>query len=87
MATASLTSTRPLRAPQTSLFISTRLASAVHYEVSLSHQTHPCTVGRALGSARVRDLWTHKDLGVFERSFTAENVPIHGTAFLKITPL
>jgi alpha-galactosidase len=38
------------------------------------------------GSATVRDLWTHKNLGTFATGFTATNVPIHGTRLLKVTP-
>lgn len=35
---------------------------------------------------QVRNLWTQKDLGVFNNSFEIE-VPYHGVALLKITPL
>jgi alpha-galactosidase len=35
-------------------------------------------------SAKVRDLWEHKDLGVMHDSYTAE-VPKHGVAFIKIS--
>jgi alpha-galactosidase len=34
-------------------------------------------------SARVRDLWAHKDLGTFKESFTAE-VPRHGVVMVRI---
>ena len=34
-------------------------------------------------SARIRDLWEHKDLGHFEGSFTA-NVPAHGVVLLHV---
>ncbi|HEX3046011.1 MAG TPA: glycoside hydrolase family 27 protein [Bacillota bacterium] len=36
------------------------------------------------GTAMVRDLWSHKDLGVFKDSFTAK-APSHGVVMLKIT--
>lgn len=36
------------------------------------------------GKFTVRDLWTQKDLGVFENSFEAQ-VPYHGVVLLKIT--
>jgi alpha-galactosidase len=38
------------------------------------------------GSAKVRDLWANKDLGTFDGSFTANDVPIHGTRLFKVTP-
>ncbi|PCE14868.1 hypothetical protein AUC47_01610 [Microbacterium sp. SZ1] len=38
------------------------------------------------GSAKVRDLWSKKNLGTADGSFTAESVPIHGTRLLKVTP-
>jgi fibronectin type 3 domain-containing protein len=37
----------------------------------------------ATGSATVRDLWAHADLGTFSDSFTT-NVPAHGVVLLKI---
>jgi alpha-galactosidase len=36
------------------------------------------------GAGAVRDLWAHKDLGVFKDSYTAK-VPSHGVVMLKIT--
>ena len=36
-------------------------------------------------NAHVRDLWAHKDLGVFEGSFTVASLPSHGTAMLMLT--
>jgi alpha-galactosidase len=36
------------------------------------------------GSANVRDLWEHKDLGSFDRSFSTE-VPPHGVALIRIS--
>jgi alpha-galactosidase len=38
------------------------------------------------GAARVRDLWEHKDLGIYHRSFSAV-VPGHGVVMVRITPL
>jgi alpha-galactosidase len=35
------------------------------------------------GSATVRDLWSHKNLGSFKASYTAE-VPRHGAVLLKV---
>ena len=36
-------------------------------------------------SAAVRDLWAHADLGSFANSYTATNIPAHGSVLLKIT--
>lgn len=33
----------------------------------------------------MHDIWAQKDVGVFTGSYTALNVPFHGTAFLKLT--
>jgi hypothetical protein len=38
------------------------------------------------GSATVRDLWAHKNLGRADSGFTASDVPIHGVRLLKVTP-
>ncbi|MCM3779226.1 X2-like carbohydrate binding domain-containing protein [Microbacterium hydrocarbonoxydans] len=38
------------------------------------------------GSAKVRDLWSKKNLGTVDGSFTAESVPIHGARLLRVTP-
>ncbi len=35
--------------------------------------------------ARVTDLWTHKDLGVFEKEFNRE-IPFHGAGLYRISP-
>lgn len=35
-------------------------------------------------NAHVRDLWLHRDVGVFREQY-ATKVPSHGTAFLRIT--
>jgi alpha-galactosidase len=37
------------------------------------------------GSALVRDLWSHTDLGSFDGSYTAASVPSHGVVMLKIS--
>ena len=37
-------------------------------------------------SAVVYDVWARKQLGSFVGTFTASNVPHHGTAFLRLTP-
>jgi len=37
------------------------------------------------GSVAVRDIWNLKDLGTFTTSYTAQNVPYHGTSFLRLT--
>ena len=49
--------------------------------------TNPVTVsfkdiGRQ-GSAKVRDLWSHKDLGSFTSGYIAE-VPRHGAVLVKV---
>ncbi len=36
-------------------------------------------------SLTVQDVWSGEDLGVFADSFTAKNVPYHGSAFLRLT--
>jgi len=38
------------------------------------------------GPARVTDLWTHKDLGVFEKEFS-QKVPFHGAGLYRVTPV
>ncbi|MEU8227372.1 X2-like carbohydrate binding domain-containing protein [Kribbella sp. NPDC048915] len=38
------------------------------------------------GAAKVRDLWARKDVGTFASSYTAKDVPIHGTRLFKVTP-
>jgi alpha-galactosidase len=42
-------------------------------------------IGLSNGQATVRDLWQHADLGSFNGSYTAANVPSHGVAMLRIT--
>jgi alpha-galactosidase len=41
-------------------------------------------LGLPAGSATVRDLWSHADLGTFSGSYTAASVPSHGVVMLKI---
>jgi alpha-galactosidase len=41
-------------------------------------------VGLSSGSASVRDLWQHADLGTFTGSYTGMNVPSHGVVLLRI---
>jgi len=36
-------------------------------------------------SAVVRDLWTHKDIGVFTGNYTSPNIDSHGVMMLNIT--
>jgi len=38
-------------------------------------------------SAKVRDLWLHQDLGIYQNSFTGQDVEAHSVLFLKITPV
>jgi alpha-galactosidase len=42
-------------------------------------------LGLPAGSASVRDLWLHADLGAFTASYTATTVPAHGVVMLRIT--
>ena len=35
----------------------------------------------------IRDLYALEDLGVFENTFVAEKVPVHGVQMLRITPI
>ena len=37
-------------------------------------------------SVEVFDIWQGKSLGTHELSYTAANVAMHGTAFLRLTP-
>lgn len=39
------------------------------------------------GGVAVYDIWEQKEVGVFHGSYTAKQVPLHGTAFLRLTPL
>jgi hypothetical protein len=40
----------------------------------------------SFASMHVRDLWTQRDLGSFEGSWTADDVPGHGVAMIRATP-
>jgi alpha-galactosidase len=42
-------------------------------------------LGLPAGTALVRDLWAHMDLGSFSDSYTSAGVPSHGVVMLKIT--
>ena len=42
-------------------------------------------LGLPAGSATVRDLWSHTDLGSFTDSYTAMSIPSHGVTMVKIT--
>jgi alpha-galactosidase len=55
-----------------------RNASAASMTVSFMQ------IGLSSGSASVRDLWQHTDLGMYSGSYTATNVPSHGVAMLRI---
>jgi alpha-galactosidase len=36
------------------------------------------------GKLKVRDLWLHRDLGKFKKSFTGKNIPVHGCQVILI---
>jgi len=40
----------------------------------------------ASGTAEIRDLFEHKDLGIFTGTFSAANIPPHGSVILKVVP-
>lgn len=42
---------------------------------------------KATDSASVRDLWERAVIGTFNTSFTASNLPGHGSMLVKLTPL
>ncbi len=39
------------------------------------------------GPAKVRDLWTHQELGTFDTGFSSSNLASHGSRLLKVTAL
>jgi alpha-galactosidase len=41
-------------------------------------------IGLSSGPASVRDMWQHGDLGTFNGSYTAANIPSHGVVMLRI---
>jgi alpha-galactosidase len=41
-------------------------------------------IGLGTGTATVRDLWQHSDLGTFSGSYTAASVPSHGVVVLRV---
>lgn len=40
---------------------------------------------RKFGPMNIYDIWAGKSLGIFKGSYTAKQVPVHGTAFLRIS--
>ena len=56
-----------------------RNASAANITVTFAQAGFPS------GQVSVRDLWQHADLGSFDTSYTAENVPSHGIVMLRLT--
>ena len=36
---------------------------------------------------RVRDVWKHKDLGIFNNEYLTDNILPHGNVFLRLTPV
>ena len=38
------------------------------------------------GPARIRDLWTHQDLGVFEKDFSRD-IAFHGAGLYRVSPV
>ena len=46
-----------------------------------------CDTGSTDATLAVRDLWARKDLGAFTASFTAADLPPHGSMLVSITPL
>lgn len=37
------------------------------------------------GKVRIRDLWAHQDIGVFEKSFSSGSIPPHGIKVFRIS--
>lgn len=65
---------------QVAVLLLNRLSTSQNITVDWSN------LGLAAGAAAdVRDLWAHTDLGNFTGSFTATNIPSHGSVMLKIT--
>jgi alpha-galactosidase len=56
-----------------------RNASAANITVTFAQAGFPS------GQVSVRDLWQHADLGSFDTSYTAENVPSHGIVMLRLS--
>ena len=38
-----------------------------------------------VGAYNVRDIFLQEDMGSFDDSYTAKNVPVHGVAFLRLS--
>ena len=55
-----------------------RNASAANITVTFAQ------AGFTTGQVTVRDLWQHADLGSFDTSYTAKNVPSHGVVMLRL---
>jgi len=64
----------------------------VHSDKALVPVPHSATVTVSLaqtgiwGAARIRDLWSHQDLGVFKVGFSRE-LPFHGAGLYRLTPV
>lgn len=39
------------------------------------------------GQVSVFDIWTKRDMGVVSGNYTAKQIPFHGTAFLRVSPV
>jgi hypothetical protein len=64
-----------------------QVMAAFDSSAATSDGTREATAGkRTAKSAAVYDVWGRKQLGSFAGTFTATNVPHHGTAFLRLTP-
>ena len=64
---------------------------AVYSEEAIVPVRETATVAMSLadmglaGPVRVRDLWTHTDLGVFEKTFARE-IRFHGAGLYRLSP-
>jgi len=56
-------------------------------DVTVEWKKHLPNWPSASSSAKVRDLWAHKDLGVFANSFSASDIGAHAVVMLKVTPV
>lgn len=81
---------RRLRADGAAQVWAKRLADGSRAVVLLNAADKPLTVGvrwsevgLPAGTAQVRDLWRHKNLGAFEKGYRAD-LPPHGCAFVRI---
>ena len=63
-------------------------ATGVDVVVNFADLSAAGMVGAAAGdSFEVFDIWAEKTVGTFATSYTAKQVPMHGTGFLKLTPV